>query len=184
MEQNRKFDGCCFSKYTQTIHHPNVPKYLRSRVIWSHMKTRRKAYGLTAFLWLAIFGKKFLSSYDWRIYYDFIYMTPTHIGNRMILPVFYMTFILMTSNRMLAKYTSHIAIWLRIKETASALYLCRLDRLVLICLRVLLCLAAGPPATSFSFSSMSVRISLNPHRTWPFHARMRVLLSENKSTLT
>jgi len=29
-----------------------VPSHL-----WSHMKTRRKVYGLTAVLWLAIFGK-------------------------------------------------------------------------------------------------------------------------------
>ena len=39
------------------------------------MKTRRTTYGLTAFLWLAIFVKFFLFSYDWRrISYDFIWL--------------------------------------------------------------------------------------------------------------
>ena len=57
---------------------PRIGRVLRqclwSRLVWSHRKTRRTAYGLTAFLWIAIFGKFFLFSYDWRISYDFIWL--------------------------------------------------------------------------------------------------------------
>jgi len=58
------------------------------------MKTR-KAYGLTAFLWLPIFGQLFLFSYDWRISYDFIGRYLWHplisIEKLKLLPVFYTT---------------------------------------------------------------------------------------------
>ena len=53
----------------------------------SHRKTRRKLYGMPAFLWLAINGQFFLFSYDWHISNAFIWILL--FWNRKLLPVFY-----------------------------------------------------------------------------------------------
>jgi len=80
-------------------------QYLWSRVIWNPMKTRRTPYVLTAFLWLDVLGKFFLFSYDWRTTYNFIWLL----------------WLQMTLSHMLSQYTSHIAVWLGTKDTASAM---------------------------------------------------------------
>jgi len=74
-------DNCNFRSYLAYLR-----QYLWSLVICSHIKTIRKAYGLTASLWLAIFGKFHMTDTFLMTSYGFY-----SYWNRKNLPVFYMT---------------------------------------------------------------------------------------------